>query len=100
MIRSGQTHGLDRDPSRGLTLVTLCIATSLDALAVGFSLALLRVDIWYPSAVIGSVTAVLSVCGVRLGNRLGIGLGRRMEVAGGLLLILLSVRILAPHLMP
>ncbi len=99
MIRSGQTHGLDRDPSRGLTLITLCIATSLDALAVGFSLALLRVDIWYPSVVIGGVTAILSVCGVRLGNRLGTGFGRRMEVAGGLLLILLSVRILAPHLM-
>ncbi len=100
MIRSGQTHGLDRDPSRGLTLVTLCVATSLDALAVGLSLALLRVNIWYPSAVIGSVTAILSVCGVRLGNRLGSGFGRRMEVAGGMLLIVLSARILAAHLMP
>ncbi len=101
MIRSGQrgarTPG--RDPSRGVTLVGLCIATSLDALAIGFSLALLRVDIWYPSAVIGAVTAVLSVCGVRLGNRLGSRFGRRLEVAGGALLTLLSARILAAHLL-
>jgi manganese efflux pump family protein len=96
MIRSGHGNdaGLVKDPSRGMTLVTLSVATSLDALAIGFSLALLRVSIWYPSVVIGTVTGLLSVCGVRLGNRLGSGFGRRMEMAGGGLLTLLGGRIL------
>ncbi len=101
MVHSGQ-GAVPRhrgDPSRGATLIALCVATSLDALAIGFSLALLRVDIWYPSAVIGGVTALLSVCGVHLGNRLGSEFGRRMEIAGGALLMLLSARILAAHLL-
>jgi putative Mn2+ efflux pump MntP len=99
MIRSGRggAPSLHQDPSRGVTLVSLCVATSLDALAIGFSLAMLHVDIWYPSAVIGGVTALLSVCGVQIGNRLGAGFGRRMEIAGGTLLLLLSARILAAH---
>ncbi|HYL81931.1 MAG TPA: manganese efflux pump MntP family protein [Candidatus Acidoferrum sp.] len=99
MIRSaqGKDVGPSRDPSRGVTLVTLSIATSLDALAIGFSLALLRVSIWYPSVVIGAVTGLLSVCGVRLGNRLGAGFGRRMEIAGGVLLTFLGCRILLSH---
>ena len=99
MIRSGQGMGTGprQDPSRGITLVTLCVATSLDALAIGFSLALLQVSIWYPSAVIGGVTALLSVGGVHLGARLGTGFGRRMEIAGGVLLTLLGGRILLAH---
>ncbi|HSB78119.1 MAG TPA: manganese efflux pump MntP family protein [Candidatus Methylomirabilis sp.] len=96
MIWSAQESGArsSKDPSRGVMLVTLSVATSLDALAIGFSLALLQVNIWYPSVVIGGVTALLSVCGVNLGNRLGVGFGRRMEIAGGILLILLGGRIL------
>jgi manganese efflux pump family protein len=99
MIRSGQgvIEGPRQDPSRGVTLVTLSVATSLDALAIGFSLALLRVSIWYPSVVIGLVTGLLSVCGVRIGNRLGTGFGRRMEIAGGVLLTFLGCRILLSH---
>ena len=99
MIRSAQRNsgGPRQDPSRGVTLVTLSVATSLDALAVGFSLALLRVSIWYPSVVIGTVTGLLSVCGVRLGNRLGASFGRRMEIAGGVLLTFLGCRILLDH---
>lgn len=99
MIRSarGGTEGPRKDPSRGVTLVTLSVATSLDALAVGFSLALLQVSIWYPSVVIGTVTGILSVCGVRLGNRLGTNFGRRMEIAGGVLLTFLGCRILLGH---
>ncbi len=82
------------DPSRGMTLVMLSVATSLDAFAVGFSLAMLRVSIWYPAVVIGLVTGTLSLMGVRLGARLGQGIGRPMEIAGGALLIAIGVRIL------
>jgi len=87
------------DPSRGLTLVALSVATSIDALAVGFSLALLHVEIWYPAAVIGVVTAALSFAGVRLGAFLGRAFGRGMEAAGGILLLLIGLRILLEHLL-
>lgn len=85
------------DPSRGLTLIGLCVATSIDALAVGMSLAFIRVNIWYPSVVIGVVTAGLSLVGLRLGNRVGKLVGRRMEVVGGILLLLIGLKILASH---
>lgn len=84
----------DVDPSRGATLVMLSVATSLDAFAVGFSLAMLRISIWYPAVVIGVVTGMLSLAGVRLGARLGEHVGRPMEVIGGGLLIGIGLRIL------
>ncbi len=82
------------DPSRGVMLVVLSVATSIDALAVGFSLAMLRISIWYPAVVIGVVTGTLSLVGVRLGARLGGRVGPRMEVVGGALLIGIGLRIL------
>jgi len=86
------------DPSRGLNLIMLSVATSIDALAVGLSLAMLQLDIWYPSVVIGFITALLSLFGLRLGNRLGVRFGQRMEGIGGILLILIGIRILVEHL--
>src|SRR3990172_10342713 len=53
-------EGMARDPTRGWMLLTLAIATSVDALAVGLSLALLDTSIWVPSVVIGIVAAVLT----------------------------------------
>ena len=70
----------------------------IDALAIGFGLAMLRVNIWYPSAIIGLVTAALSLIGLALGKRLGRALGRRMEFAGGVILILIGLKILLEHL--
>jgi len=86
------------DPSRGWRLVALALATSIDALAVGLSLALLRVPVWYPSAVIGLVTAGLVVLAFALGRRLAERWGRSMEIAGGLLLIAIGVKIVAGYL--
>lgn len=100
MIRSGFAHGEETaagDPSRGASLVMLSLATSIDALAVGLSLAMIGVSIWYPSAVIGIVAAGLTLAGLRLGTRLGALLGRRMEIAGGLILIGIGARILIEH---
>jgi putative Mn2+ efflux pump MntP len=82
------------DPTRGLRMVTLCVATSLDALAVGLSLAMIGERIWYPSVVIGVVTAMLSLAGVHLGNRLRGAFGKRMEQIGGVILIAIGVKIL------
>ena len=97
--RSGVKAENDRDPTRGLMLVTLSIATSIDALAVGFSLGMVGVTIWYPAVVIGVVTGLISWLGIYLGNRLGEKFGKRMEIAGGIILILMGLRILFSHLL-
>ncbi|HVM70405.1 MAG TPA: manganese efflux pump MntP family protein [Anaerolineales bacterium] len=102
MIRSGL--GTDdasekNDPSRGWNLVLLAIATSIDALAIGFSLGLVGVTIWYPAVVIGVVTGLVSWMGILLGNRLGAKFGKRMETIGGIILILMGIRILLSHLL-
>jgi putative Mn2+ efflux pump MntP len=97
MIRSGLSPHIvsyRRDPSRGSSLVLLSVATSLDALAVGVSLALQHVNIWYPAAVIGVVTASISFAGLLIGNRLSETFGKRMEIVGGAILIVIGLRIL------
>jgi putative Mn2+ efflux pump MntP len=86
------------DPSRGITLIILSIATSLDALAVGLSLAFLDVNILVSSLVIGGVSLALSLIGTAFGQTLGSHFGKRMEIAGGLLLIAIGVRIVITHL--
>ena len=86
------------DPSKGMNLVMLSLATSIDALAVGFSLAMVRIDIWYPSVVIGLITAGMSLIGIRLGNIAGKKIGNYLAVAGGIILILIGLRIVSSHL--
>ncbi len=83
-----------RDPSRGLLLVTLAVATSIDALAVGISMAVKNVSVWWPCLTIGFVAAVLSTCGVVFGNRIGTRWGKRAEVLGGLVLLGIGCKIL------
>jgi len=101
MIRAGlrpevQPHR--KDPTRGWTLVMLSVATSVDAFAVGLSLAMLAGPIWYPAVVIGMVAGSLTFVGVRMGSHLGMRLGPWMEVAGGVVLIAVGVRIVVAHL--
>jgi putative Mn2+ efflux pump MntP len=100
MVRAGfnpEAETYPSDPTRKWTLLLLCIATSIDALAVGLSLAMLRINIWYPSVIIGVVTAAISWMGMSLGKRLGSRFGKRMEVAGGVILILIGLRVLYVH---
>jgi len=102
MIRSGleSNHEAQKnDPSRGWSLILLSIAVSIDALAIGLSLALIGVTIWYPAVVIGVVTGLVSWLGLRLGNVLGGKFGKRMEIAGGVVLILIGVRIVLGHVL-
>lgn len=87
------------DPSRGKSLVMLSVATSIDALAVGLSMAVLQVNIWASSLLIGVASSFLSIGGVYLGNRLSQRFGKRMEVLGGVILNLIGLRILATHLL-
>lgn len=103
MIRSGlstEAESHPTDPSRGGTLVILSVAVSIDAFAVGLSLAMLSVPIVYPAVVIGIVTAALSAIGLQLGNRLGKTFGKRMEIIGGIILIAIGIRIVVSHLFP
>ncbi len=86
------------DPSKGLALITLALATSIDALAVGLSLAALRASLWYPAAVIGVVSFAVGIVGVRVGPRIGRFLGRWAELLGGAVLLAIGVRILVTHL--
>lgn len=83
-----------RDPTRGWTLVALSTATSIDALAVGLSMAFLGVAIWLPSVVIGLVAGVMTLIGIRFGSRIGPSRGRWAELLGGLILIAIGARIL------
>ena len=102
MIYSGLDPSVQAErkdnPSKGLNLIILSIATSLDALAVGISLAVLDVDIWYPSFVIGVVTSVICIAGVFIGNKLGLRFGKIMEIIGGAVLIAIGIKILITHL--
>lgn len=87
------------NPSKGMTLVVLSVATSIDALVVGFSLALINVAIWQPSLIIGVVTGLLSLIGIYIGSFLGSKFGSKMEFAGGLVLIFIGVKILLSHIL-
>ncbi len=89
----------ERDPTKGLSLVLLSIATSIDALAVGFSLSVIGVSIWMPSLVIGLVAGILTVVGLLLGGRIGDRWGSRVEISGGVILIGIGLKILAEHLL-
>ncbi|WP_460168405.1 manganese efflux pump MntP [Thermostilla marina] len=86
------------DPTRGWSLVVLSIATSIDALAVGFTLALLNESVWVPAVVIGLVAAGLSWAGIGFGARIGRRWSRVADLAGGTILILIGTRILLSHL--
>lgn len=87
-----------RDPTRGFNLILLSIATSIDALAVGFSLSVIGVSIWMPALVIGLVAGTLTVVGMLLGGHIGDRWGPRVEIFGGLILISIGIKILVEHL--
>lgn len=79
-------------------LLVLAVATSIDALAVGISFAFLAVSIGPAVALIGATTAVATFVGVVLGRRMGARFGAPAEIAGGLILCFIGLRILLDHL--
>lgn len=80
------------------SLLILAIATSIDALMVGFSFAFLQTSILLPIAVIGLVTFMLSFFGFFFGSHIGKLFGNRIKILGGLILIAIGLRILIEHL--
>jgi putative Mn2+ efflux pump MntP len=88
-----------KDPTRGLVLVMLGVATSIDALAVGLSFGVTRAAIVVPCVIIGLVCAAFSGFGLVFGRKLGCRFGSRMEIVGGVVLVAIGVKIAVEHLM-
>lgn len=80
------------------TMVLLAVATSIDALAVGITFAFLQVRIVPASALIGVTTFCLSALGIYIGNKFGEKYKSKAELAGGIILILIGIKILLEHL--
>ncbi len=81
------------------TMFVMAVATSIDALAVGISLAMAGgVNIWLAALFIGICTCALSAVGVKIGNLFGSRFEKKAQVAGGVILILLGLKILLEHL--
>jgi putative Mn2+ efflux pump MntP len=91
---TGAKPAVRGDPTRGWSLVFLSIATSIDAFAVGLSLAYLGISVWFPASVIGVITSVLTTIGILCAGRLGQRLGSGAGVVGGVVLIAIAFRIL------
>lgn len=81
------------------TMLLLAVATSIDALAVGVTFAFLQVNILAAVSFIGAITFLLSVMGVKIGNVFGSRYKSKAELAGGIILIILGIKILFEHLM-
>jgi putative Mn2+ efflux pump MntP len=100
LIRSGfdkDRKAFTQDPSTGRVLVVLSFATSIDAFAVGLSIAFLEVHILLSVIMIGVVALILSAVGLFSGTRLGETFGKRMEILGGLILLGIGIRVVVTH---
>jgi len=98
-FRPERSQGKEVDITRGLLLITLSIATSIDALAVGLSFAFLNVDIALASPTIGAIAFVVTITGFRLGKRTSKLIGKRAEAIGGIILLAIGLRILLGHIL-
>lgn len=93
----GKEEKMD-DSFRAKDMLVLAVATSIDALAVGVTFAFLKVQIVPAVSFIGGITFMLSVAGIKIGNVFGTKYKARAEIAGGLILIVMGVKILVEHL--
>ncbi len=101
MIREGfekESEEEKADQTRGWPLLLLSIATSIDALAVGFSFSLLKTPILFPAAVIGVVCFIMTAVGMLFGKGLARIFGKKVEILGGLVLIAIGIKILVEHI--
>jgi len=101
MIRDTLRPGGDEitaiDPTRGMSLMFLSVATSIDALAAGLSLAMLGSEIVFPAVVIGIVACGMTLIGMFAGKWLGKCIGRGAGLFGGFVLIGLGIKVLIEH---
>ena len=87
-----------KDPSRGFNLILLAVATSIDALTVGLSLGVLNQPVLFPGIIIGITCSLFSVAGVFIGQKAGNVFGRKAEAIGGIMLLIIGIKILYEHL--
>lgn len=92
----GEEAAPRKDATKGMTLVILSVATSIDALAVGLSMSMLRVSIAYPAVIIGVVAGLFTIAGLHLGKRVArlTWLSNWAEALGGLVLWIIGLNIL------
>ncbi|MHC1730950.1 MAG: manganese efflux pump MntP family protein [Bacteroidales bacterium] len=95
----GEQERVALDVNRWPVLLTMAVGTSIDAFAVGISLAILKVQIWTAGVVIGAVTFLASMTAIRIGKSAGSRLGSRVEIIGGIILAAIGIRILVEHLL-
>ena len=82
------------DPTKGLSLVMLSIATSMDALGVGFSLGIIGQNLFFAAICIGITASAMTWLAMKLGNTLSKKFAQRMEILGGLILLIIAVNLL------
>jgi len=92
-------EGKNIDISKGFILILMAVATSIDALAAGLSFAFTKIDIWLASSIVGVVALIVSLIGFRLGRGLSSVFGKRAKLIGGIILVIIGVRILIEHLL-
>jgi putative Mn2+ efflux pump MntP len=87
------------NPLKPTLLIGMAIATSIDALVVGVSFAFMNINIYLSIAVIGFITFLMSMAGMLFGKKVGGILGKKMEIVGGLILIIIGLKTLLSHLL-
>lgn len=98
-FRSRESRRENTDITRGFLLLTLSVATSIDALAVGLAFAFMKINIVVASSTIGAVAFVTTAVGFLVGRKASHLFGRRAEAVGGLILIGIGIRILLEHIL-
>lgn len=98
-FRPERSQDKEIDITKGILLITLSIATSIDALAVGLSFAFLEVNITMASFTIGVVAFSITTIGFVVGKRASRIIGKRAEALGGIILLAIAIRILLSHIL-
>ena len=98
LINSMKKDEIQNDNIDVKHMTILAIATSIDALAVGITFSFLKVNVILAITLIGIITFILSVMGTKIGNRFGDKYESKAELVGGIILVLLGVKILLEHL--
>ena len=79
-------------------LLLMSLATSIDALAIGISFSILKTDILFPAIIIGLVTFLICLAGITIAHKIGSFFGKKMEYAGGIILIAIGIKIVIEHI--
>ena len=96
---SKKEENLNENYFQFMKMLVLAVATSIDALAVGITFAFFRINIFKAAIIIGAITFVFSISGVKIGNIFGTKFKSKAEFTGGVVLVLLGIKIVAEHLL-